>query len=317
MYSSSLQKEQRHLITKAWSSSLRHTLQSTIQIEGIGAHSGIFCQVRLHPLHSPQGIVLNGLSLSKWFRQARWATWLTHPENGQQVSTPEHLLAALYGAGIDDVLIEVSCTKEDPHETLEIPMLDGSALPWLSKLTPIPTAKGIYPRQWSTLPSAHLTVGYSSIQCSPQALDGGDLFTAQLTLTLADLYPELLETHQDLDLIQQPQVASWADAEQWMRMIAPARTFGLRAHEQTLRAQGLIQGVSEESCLLLDDRGQAHRTLHHSSELAAHKLLDCMGDLALLNRRWIGHLDIQRGSHSLNHALLELLDADGHDCQFP
>ena len=89
-------------------------------------------------------------------------------------------------------------------------------------------------------------------------------------------------------------------ARSFCEVIAPARTFGLRSHEAALRARGLIQGVTEDSCLILDHEGSPHRPLLHPDELAAHKLLDALGDLSLSGVRWAGHIDIWGGSHALS-----------------
>jgi len=296
---------QRSALRASWRSAVRHTLKEPVELEGVGAHSGRRCCVRLTPLHAPQGLVLNGLPLSEWRREARWATRLTHPDAHDTLSTPEHRLAALYIAGIDDLEIKVSAA--------ELPILDGSALPWLVALRPVPTEGGRHPRVWRTLPTLKITrQGGSVMTYSAPSRDGEAPLTARLSLSVAELYPELLDERVDdqvLYELKRPLTASLLRAQDLWTSVAIARTFGLRRHEPALRASGLIKGVSEESCLILNDHGVAHRPLRHPMELASHKLLDCLGDLALSGERWTGHLELRRGSHALNHALLSALES--------
>ena len=304
------------MIKIAWESQVRHTIKDRIIVEGVGAHSGELSQVTLTPLHAPHGVLLNGVPLHEWSHEAKWATRLISPRSEVSILTPEHLLAALYGAGVDDVEITVDSLGH-PTQTLELPILDGSAWPWLSRLTPSPTAKGAHPRVWSTLPTLKVNHQQASISCTPKTLteESGPL-TARLNMSLADLYPELLQDkrpQQDKSVLLKPLSSTLITADQFYKQIAPARTFGLAQHEHFLRAQGLIKGVSEETCLIINEEGTPHKPLSHPNELAAHKLLDCLGDLALSAQRWRGHIEVQRGSHALNHALLKALKGYDHD----
>ena len=296
---------QRLALCSAWRSTARHTLERPVELEGIGAHSGLLCRVRLTPLHEARGLVLNGLPISEWRRDALWATRLTHPLLHDTLSTPEHLLAALYMAGVDDLEITVIGA--------ELPILDGSASPWLSALHPVPTEGGTHPRVWRTLPTLTVTRHGGSVKTSAERSPAGEEpLTAQLRLSVAELYPELLDSHLDDKVIRElkrPLIASLMQAKDLWTSVAVARTFGLRRHEASLRANGLIKGVSEDNCLILDDHGVTHRPLRHPMELASHKLLDCLGDLALSGERWRGHLELHRGSHALNHALLSALES--------
>ena len=304
-------KEERWApLLQAWRSPWRHSIAQAVYVKGTGAHTGEQVEVTIEPrtaqdVHtSGSGVLINGAPLSMWRRSnAHFATTLSY--QGQTLSTPEHLLGALYLAGVDDVCVEVSGA--------EVPILDGSALPWLERLTPLPLVgeEGPVARVFHTLPSRSLTLDACTLTTQPTPLpEAQGPLSARLSLSLSQLYPELanpaLPAHV-LTHLNAPQRALCLGGVEMYELIASARTFGLLAHEGPLRAQGLIQGVSVENTIPLNERGEPITPLRHPHELAAHKLLDALGDLSLSSVRWRGHLEVTRGSHALNHLLLKAL----------
>ena len=313
---------------RAWSSPHRHTLRREVTLSGVGVHSGRYAHVKLKPTNAPRGFILNHHPLAHWrLTSSSWATRLkldphvVEHASGLPVglSTPEHLLAALYGAGIDDVEIEVTPYSNEPApisalEDVEVPIIDGSAFPYLEVIEPTLTGDVAYQREVYPLPELHLRKGHSSLASNPNPRPGatGSL-TLELTTTLSELYPELLRddlTSERRIALQTVRRARLITSDDFAHSIAPARTFGLRAHEVQLSARGLIRGVSSENTLIIDHEGLISAKLRHPDELAAHKLLDALGDLALSGRRWRGHLALRRGSHALNHLYLRRLNAE-------
>ena len=308
-----------------WGALSRHTIRSAVSIRGVGIHSGLATRVTLKPSATPQGVLLNGAPLSDWrLASSRWATRITldatSPEQRRlptTISTPEHLFAALYGAGVDDVEVEVEPDlprhMHAQRDEVEVPILDGSAARYLELIEAVPTGDGSHQRTFTQLPQLYLRGEGGSIQSRPEPLKGAEgQMTFRLTTTLVELYPEL-SSRASIDApiaarLRASQVARLNTFQDFVNHIAPARTFGLRAHEDFLRAQGLIQGVSLENTIALDERGVPSVGLRHPHELAAHKLLDVIGDFALSGIRWRGHLEVHRGSHALNHALLRHLE---------
>ena len=326
----SLRKLQRGKITRhqaeafkrAWSSPYRHTLKREVILEGVGVHSGEVTRATLRPSHTPAGMMLNQRPLSQWrLASSDWATRLTlmtsiHSASTPDLSTLEHLLAAIYGAGIDDVEIEITRAHSNESDSdqalIEVPILDGSALPYLEQIEPMLTGDVKHKRMFYALPDLTIQEGRCVLVSSGTPLDyTTSPLTMRLTTTLAELYPELLKgdisvtNHDDL---HKPLRAQLLNTDHLIEHIAPARTFGLRVHESYLRSQGLIRGVSLENTLIIENNGQTSSSLRHPDELAAHKLLDTLGDLALSGRRWRGHIELRRGSHALNHKLLRSLE---------
>ena len=292
----------------AWSSAHRHTVRCPISLTGIGVHTGHEARVTVRPLHEPQGLILNQAPISEWIpTRAQWSTLISHHRSMFKLSTPEHLCAALYGAGVDDAFIEVA-PLDSQTETIELPILDGSARPYFELIEPVETGskQGIrYLRNLSSLPTQTLRLDQCYARLSPEPLEGalGDL-TLTLTLTLIELYPELAHLTAESSRVQRVTLNSQSDLRD---TIIPARTFGLAAHEERLRELGLIKGVSEINTVILDHNGKSRTPLRSPNELAAHKLLDALGDLTLSGHRWRGHIELRRGSHALNHMILKAL----------
>ena len=319
-----------HRFDQAWSSPYRHTIKREAVFEGVGIHSGAVTRVVLQPASEPCGFVINQRPLREWrLSSSSWATRLTHVDLGIQLSTIEHLFAALYGAGIDDAKIDLipvqssgshttypSATYDPTYDRaiIEAPILDGSALDYMMEIEPVLTCDMGFDRDFHILPQLKIQDDQALlISTTPSFGDMITSLTFNLTTTLVELYPELVNNAHSVmhhKKLHQPLHAQFKTSRDFVELIGPARTFGLRAHEPYLRAQGLIRGVSLDNTLIIEADGASSTPLRHPHELAAHKLLDALGDLALSGKRWRGHLEIRRGSHTLNHKLLQHLNAD-------
>jgi UDP-3-O-[3-hydroxymyristoyl] N-acetylglucosamine deacetylase len=251
---------------------------------GIGLHSGKPVRLDLKPALAGHGIRFRrkdrGVEIPATLENlARLDHATTLSREGVSIDTVEHLLAALHGLGVDDVLVEV----DGP----EVPILDGSAAPfviliheaglrplatprqYLKILQPVEVVRGA---KWARLlPSDHLRVSY----------------------TIGFDHPLL--RHQAASF----RVTSQVFAEE----IAPARTFGFLREVETLRRGGLALGGSLDNAVVIGETGVLNNKLRFEDEFVRHKILDAIGDLALLGYPVVGHLEASKAGHALHAAL--------------
>ncbi len=233
---------------------LANTLRAPVEFDGVGLHTGEHCRIRLHPSEAGEVKVRIG---SVEF-PARWdyvvdthrATVLGH--EGTILSTVEHLLSALWALRIGSVVIEVLQGRE-------VPILDGSALPFLEALE----AVGVVPCDGCYQHPMPTAVSVAEGDRALVLLPGNETAWGGITLPSPFFY----------------QVGLF-DLSDYREQIAPARTFGFLHEVEALRQQGLAQGGSLENALILDENGYYNKARFRDEPLR-HKLLDCLGDLML------------------------------------
>ncbi len=261
------------------------TLSRPVRVSGVGLHTGRRVHVTLHPAESGRGIVFFRTDVGAVIpavaeETARFdhATTLGRP--GREVGTVEHLLSAFVGIGIHDLLVEV----DGP----ELPILDGSAAPWLGALregglTRLHDA----PPPFTPAASASVTApGGKRIEIRP---------ARDLRVTYTIDFPHPAIGRQSITVVVTP--------ESYARHIAPARTFGFLAEYEALKAHGLARGASLGNCIVVGDDGVEGGDLRFADEFVRHKALDLLGDLALVGRPVLGHIVANRAGHAL-HAVL-------------
>jgi len=259
---------------------------------GVGLHSGVKVALRLLSAPPGSGVVfrrtdLDGFEVEATGRNVARVSYATSlMKKGVLISTTEHLLAALMGMGIDNAIVEL--------DNLELPILDGSAQPFVEMIqragirkqrrarTYMRIVRVVELREGSKFIAIHPAESYSvsySINF-PHPLIGAETYTAELT-------PEVFR-----------------------REIAPARTFGSLEDERALRNMGLIRGVSTENCIVLNRDEVINGPLRYRDEFVRHKMLDLIGDLALLGRRILGRVVADRAGHAMHTAMVALLLRD-------
>ena len=259
------------------------TLRASAELKGRGLHTGAEAFCRLLPAPEGTGYVFKRLDLPGAPQVKADLELVTATDRGTVVSqgaasaaTIEHLLGALYGLGLDNVLIELNGP--------EVPILDGSGMEWLKLVQ----AAGI---QEQSAPRDYLDIA------EPFHLqDEAKAFSARPSQGLEVLYrvdyhhPALgqQEAHFNLD------PASFADS------IAPARTFCFEHEVKALQAAGLIKGGDLTCALVVGEQGVLNGPLRYPDEFVRHKVLDFLGDLALIGRRVRGSFTIERGGHRLH-----------------
>lgn len=289
--------DDHRLWSQALMSSDRHTISRSVTWVGRGVHSGTHTQVSAFPYHpqtyEPFGTILCGYHLSEWqVVDTRNTTVLFHHRVGS-IKMTEHLFAALFAAGIDDIILDVKGE--------ECPILDGSAFDYLKDLTPTPTlstqssSTQYIKRQWYALAhSLKVTWQEASIEYHP-SLPAVPSDHPLMPLTIA------LHLHIPPLALQNVQIMNYATL---YHQVIPAKTFGFLSDEAHLRKQGLIKGVTHANTNIYDHLGQAINPPHMEHEAAYHKVLDTLGDFYRLGKRLKGHLNIRRGGHHINQLFM-------------
>jgi UDP-3-O-[3-hydroxymyristoyl] N-acetylglucosamine deacetylase len=268
------------------------TIRAAVECEGIGLHSGAPVKLRILPAPAGSGIRFRRTDLDDFEIEAlgrnvarvSYATSLM--KKGVLISTTEHLLSALIGTGIDNAVIEL--------DNLELPILDGSALPFVEMIH----RAGIRKQRW---PRSYLRI------CRELELREGNKFIA--------VYPaESYSVSYTIDfphpLIGREVFQADLSDGQYLREIAPARTFGFLHEAEAMRQQGLIRGASEANAVVLTRDGVLNPPLRFDDEFVRHKVLDLIGDLALVGKQILGSIVADRAGHAMHTALVSRLLRD-------
>lgn len=273
------------------SANLEQTVAATLEFTGVGLHSGAPVTMRLLPAPPGSGIVFRRTDLdnfeiaanSRNVAKVSYATSLMR--QGVLISTTEHLLSAFIGMGIDNVIVEL--------DNLELPILDGSALPYVDSIRRAGIRNQRRRRQSiRILRAVEVREGDKFIGVYP-----GSGYTIDYTI---DFPAPVGHQRATIDLA----------AETYNSAIAPARTFGYRALEQQMRGMGLIRGASPENLIVLGPKGPENGPLRFDDEYVRHKILDLIGDLALAGHRIEGHVVAERAGHAMHTALVSRLLRD-------
>mgnify|MGYP001070819934 CR=1 FL=1 len=272
----------------------QQTIKRRVLCQGIGIHSGQPAKLVLEPAPANAGIVfirrdLPGAPMiaarASRVLDSRLATTLGN--NGAYVATVEHLLAALAGLGIDNVRVEVFGP--------ELPILDGSAAPFVALLQQAGLKTLRWPRAFFQLREpVEVRDGDKWLRVEPAAVT---------SISYQIDFPHPAVGRQELTWTPQPQAFG--------REIAPARTFGFLKDVQRLQQQGQALGGSLANAIVLDDQGVLNpEGLRFPDEFVRHKILDLIGDLALLGWPLLGRIQVYKGSHALHHQFMQTLLAD-------
>jgi UDP-3-O-[3-hydroxymyristoyl] N-acetylglucosamine deacetylase len=258
----------------------KNTIQSEIKFLGIGIHSGTKVNLLLKPSSSGRIIFrrtdLDNLELALDPKriETKSSTYLVSKEC--KIQTLEHLLAVFYMVGIDSLIIEINGE--------EIPIMDGSASPFAQAILEI----GVM-----ALPERKKSIKKdASFSFSPDS-------DFKISYSIEYDHPS----------IQRQELSLALDLEDFIKEIAPARTFGFLKDVPALRAQGLAAGGSLDNAVILDEKNVISGPLRYPDELVRHKILDLIGDLSLMGSPLLGHFKAKKAGHSLHlkavHFLLD------------
>jgi UDP-3-O-[3-hydroxymyristoyl] N-acetylglucosamine deacetylase len=273
----------------------QRTLKRHISCAGIGLHSGKKVTLSLRPAPADTGIRfrrtdLGGLEIAAHVDNVGAVASATQlARDGATVETVEHLLAALVSARVDNAIIDLN--------TREVPIMDGSSAPF------------IYLVQEAGIKTLGEPRRYLKVR-RPVTLTRGD---KQIALYPADQFKVSYTISFDHPLLRHQARTMTITEHSFAEEIAPARTFTFLKEVEMLRQHGLALGGSLDNALVIGDTGVLNSSMRFDDEFVRHKILDLVGDLALVGHPIVGHVVVHRGGHALHTAfasqILEERDA--------
>jgi len=268
------------------------SIQRVVQTHGVGLHTGVQSQIRLLPAPADTGIVFRRVDLEQFPIEAHgrniarvsYATSLM--KKGVLLSTTEHLLAAIYSCGIDNIFVDI--------DAIEVPILDGSAEPFMRLLDQAGIRKLRRQRRFlKVVRPVEVVENGRRIGIYP-----ADEFRVRCYVDFA--HPLVRE--QEVDMV--------VNAESFRKVLSRARTFCFESDIEPLRAMGLIRGGSLDNAIVLTKDGMMNGPLRYDDEFGRHKALDLIGDLALVGLPLLGRVEARKAGHALHTQLVSKLLAD-------
>jgi UDP-3-O-[3-hydroxymyristoyl] N-acetylglucosamine deacetylase len=268
------------------------TIRTPVECRGAGLHSGAPVSLRILPASAGTGIIFRRTDLDDFDVEAviknvakvSYATSLM--KHGVLISTTEHLLSAFIGMGIDNAIVELN--------NLELPILDGSALPFIDLI------------QRAGLRQQRRKRTYLRI-LRPYEMREGEKF---IGVYPSDVYSVSYAINFPHPLIGSETLKVELTNGNYVSQIAPARTFGFLEQQRAMLNMGLIRGATRESCIVLTNQGLDNPPLRYKDEFVRHKILDLIGDLALFGRRILGYVKADRAGHAMHTAIVSRILRD-------
>lgn len=271
----------------------QRTLKNVIRATGVGLHSGEMVYLTLRPAAPNTGIIFRRVDLeppveieAKAVNVGETALSTTLVQNGQKVSTVEHLLSALAGLGIDNAFIDLNAA--------EVPIMDGSAGPF------------VFLVQSAGIEEQPVAKQFIRIK-KPVLLEDGDKWAKfepfegfKVSFTIDFEHPAFTGRPQQVDVD--------FSSTSFVREVSRARTFGFMKDIEKLREMNLALGGSMDNAIVVDDfRVLNEDGLRYEDEFVRHKVLDAIGDLYLLGHSLIGAFVGHKSGHEVNNRLLRKL----------
>jgi len=268
------------------------TILQPAETQGVGLHTGVHGKVRIVPAPADTGIVFRRVDLDEFPIEAHgrnvarvsYATSLM--KQGVLLSTTEHLLAAIYSCGIDNVFVDI--------DAIEVPILDGSAEPFMRLIDQAGIRRLRRKRRYlRVLKPVEVIEDGRRIGIYP-----ANEFRVQCYVD----FPHPLVGQQEVEMV--------VNAQSFRQVLSRARTFCFESDIEPLRAMGLIRGGSLENAIVLTKDGMLNGPLRFPDEFGRHKALDLIGDLALVGLPLLGRVQARKAGHALHTQLVSRLLAD-------
>ncbi len=268
---------------------LQRTIKQEVSFEGIGLHTGNHVNVQLKPASRDTGIIFHRIDKNVMIRahvgevsDTAFATSLG--SNGTRIKTVEHILAAISGLGIDNLVIEMDGS--------EVPILDGSSTELIALIL-----KGGIAKQGKKRPYLRIV--------KPVVLEDGHSEIAAFPYEGRKITYRIHFNHH---LLGEQRLSIELNEETFIKEVAPARTFGFLKDVEYLRANGLAKGGSLDNAIILGDDGVLNKSgLRFKDEFVRHKVLDFIGDFSLIGFPVHGHIIANRAGHSTNIKFIKKL----------
>jgi UDP-3-O-[3-hydroxymyristoyl] N-acetylglucosamine deacetylase len=270
----------------------QRTLKNVIRATGVGLHTGEKVYMTLRPAAVDTGIVFRRVDLSPAVEirsscenvgDTRLSTTLV--KGNVRIATIEHLLSAIAGLGIDNAYVDLSAP--------EVPIMDGSSAPFIYLVQEAGVKVLSEPRRYLKV-------------TEPVTLTRGD---KQITLYPSDQFKVTYTISFDHPLLRHQTRTMVVNEDTFIDEIAPARTFTFLKEVEMLRQNGLALGGSLDNAIVIGDTGVLNSSLRFEDEFVRHKILDLVGDFALLGHPIVAHAVVHRGGHALHTAMAaELLE---------
>jgi UDP-3-O-[3-hydroxymyristoyl] N-acetylglucosamine deacetylase len=260
------------------------TIKDRITLEGVGLHTGKHVRMVMCPAPAGTGVVfrVDGKTIKASYENVAETSYATTLKSGTvRVRTVEHLLGALSGLSIDNVYVDMDAE--------EVPVMDGSARPFVKAIRAAGIVSQNTLRRYIKIVKA-ITVheGDKSATLLPSSVP-------RITYRIDFAHPLISDQSLSMDL----------DVEGFERELAAARTFGFLKDADMLRKAGLALGCSLENAVVIDgNRILNEEGLRYKDEFVRHKMLDAVGDVALLGMPFIAHLVADKSGHALNQRLV-------------
>ena len=278
------------------------TIQSSIQIKGVGLHSGAKVNLNLKPAEANTGILFKrtDVDTEKSIVEANYKN-VSSPilctkiknSHGVSVSTIEHLMAAFYGEGIDNILIELDAP--------EVPIMDGSSFDFVEAIRSVGTEEQKFKRKFIKVSKkVEIKEGFKYISIEP--------LEKNLIIDFEIVYKNpLIRTRRHEFKLNKEDLTS----------IYNSRTFCLYEDIDQIMKQGLAKGGSLENAIVVQEKKILNDNgLRHRHEFVDHKILDCLGDLMLSGHRIFGHIKTSQGGHQLTNTLLRKFLSDRSNWEY-
>lgn len=280
---------------------LQHTLKTSVSTKGIGLHSGKEVSLTLHPAGVDTGVLFARTDLpgyakaqpASWERVTPSSLCTALGDGEQRIATIEHLMAALAGANIDNVIVEV----DGP----ELPVMDGSAAPFLFLIDSAGIQEQAAPRQ-------HLRV-MRKVKVQDEDRSASLSPAPMFAMSYEIDFPDAAIGKQQCTMRMKPST--------FRQLIAGARTFVQAKDVEYLQANGLALGGSLDNAVVVENGKVLNpRGFRFPDECVRHKMLDAVGDLYLAGAPIIGHYKGIKAGHALTRLLLEELFSDERNYRF-
>jgi UDP-3-O-[3-hydroxymyristoyl] N-acetylglucosamine deacetylase len=268
------------------------TIQRQVTAEGVGLHTGVQSKVCLTPAPADAGIMFRRSDLD-FFRieahgsnvaRVSYATSLM--KQGVLLSTTEHLLAAIYSCGIDNIYIDI--------DAIEVPILDGSAEPFMQMIDEAGIRKLRRKRR------------YLKVLKPVEVVEDG----RRIGIYPANEFRVCCYVDFPHPMVGQQEVEMAVNPASFRTILSRARTFCFETDIEPLRAMGLIRGGSLDNAIVLTKDGVLNGPLRYADEFGRHKALDLIGDLALVGLPLLARVEARKAGHALHTQLVSSLLAD-------